>query len=498
AGVVDAAAALGRGAGAGGGPALGGALGVGGAVGGRARAEVVHVAQAGRGAAHGGRRLEVVGGAVVVDAVAALGRVAGAGGGPALGGALGVGGAVSGRARAEVVHVAHAGRRAAHGGHGLEVVRWTVVVGAVAALGDVADAGRGTAHGRALGIGGAVRGRARAEVVCVAHVRRRAAQGAGGLEVIGRTVVVHAIAALGVVAGTGGGPALGRALGVGGAVGGRARAEVVYVAHPRRGAAQGGRGREVVGGAVVMDAIAAFGVVAGTGGGPALGRALGVGRAVGGRARAEVVHVAHPRRGAAQGGRGREVVGGAVVVDAIAALGHVAHARHGPAHRCALLIRGAEVGLAVAHLGQIAVAAGGAARDTPWRRREGAEAVGAGVGGAGVVVAALGRGGALLGDDAVGRIRVRLLRRVRAGIEEIRNPRAAEVAEVDGARGHRVGAAVEGSRVAHHRGSARRTAGWQLHRIGAAVGSVVRAAESTNRIQGCRVALHRDAEREVG
>src|SRR5206468_2986444 len=421
---------------AGGGPALGGALGVGGAVGGRARAEVVRVAHGGRGAAHGGRRLEVVGGAVVVDAVAALGRVAGAGGGPALGSALGVGGAVSGRARAEVVHVAHAGRRAAHGGHGLEVVRRTVVVEAVAALGDVADAGRGTAHGRALGIGGAVRG--------------------------------------------------------------RARSEVVRVAHARRGAAQGGRGLEVVGGAVVMDAIAAFGVVAGTGGGPALGRALGVGRAVGGRARAEVVRVAHAGRGAAQGGRGLEVVGGTVVVDAVAALGHVARARRGPAHRRALLIRGAEVGLAVAHLGQIAVAAGGAARDAPWRRREGAEAVGAGVGGAGVVVAALGRGGALLGDDAVGRIRVRLLRRVRAGIEEIRNPRAAEVAEVDGARGHRVGSAVEGIRIAHHRGSARRTAGWQLHRIGAAVGSVVRAAESTNRIQGCRVALHRDAEREVG
>src|SRR5213080_483665 len=120
--VVDAVAALGHVARAGGGPALGGALGVGGAVGGRARADVVHVAQAGRGAAHGGRRLEVVGGAVVVHAVAALGHVAGAGGGPALGGALGVGGAVGGRARAEVVRVAHGGRGAAHGARRLEVV----------------------------------------------------------------------------------------------------------------------------------------------------------------------------------------------------------------------------------------------------------------------------------------------------------------------------------------------------------------------------------------
>ena len=279
---------------------------------------------------------------------------------------------------------------------------------------------------------------------------------------------MDAVAALGVVAGTGGGPALGRAFGVGGAVRGRAGAEVVRVAHPGRRAAEGGGRLEVVGGAVR------------------------------GGARAEVVHVAHARRRPAEGSVGGEGVRRTVVVDAVAALGHVAHARHGPAHRRALLIRGAEVGLAVAHLGQIAVAAGGAARDAPWRRREGTEAVGAGVGGAGVVVAALGRGGALLGDDAVGGIRVRLLRRVRAGIEEIRNPRAAEVAEVDGAGGHRVGSAVEGIRIAHHRGSARRTAGWQLHRIGAAVGSVVRAAESTNRIQGCRVALHRDAEREVG
>src|SRR5207249_3062899 len=399
------------------------------------------------GAAHGGRGLEVVGGAVVVHAVAALGVVAGTGCRAALGRPLGVGGAVRGRAGAEVVRVAHAGRGAAHGGRGLEVVGGAVVVDAVAAFGDVARAGRGPALGRALGVGGAVGGRAGAEVVHVSLPGPGPAQGGRGLEVVGGAVVVDAVAALGVVAGTGGGPALGRAFGVGGAVRGRAGAEVVRVAHPGRRTAEGGGRLEVVGGAVR------------------------------GGARAEVVHVAHARRRPAEGSVGGEGVRRTVVVDAVAALGHVAHARHGPAHRRALLIRGAEVGLAVAHLGQIAVAAGGAARDAPWRRREGAEAVGAGVGGAGVVVAALGRGGALLGDDAVGRIRVRLLRRVRAGIEEIRNPRAAEVAEVDGARGHRVGSAVEGIRIAHHRGSARRTAGWQLHRIGAAVGSVVRAAE---------------------
>src|SRR5439155_1656382 len=134
--------------------------------------------------------------------------------------------------------------------------------------------------GRPLGVGGAVRGRAGAEVVQVADAGRGTAQGGRGLEVVGGTVVVQAVAALGVVAGAGCRPALGRALGVGGAVRGRAGAEVVHVAHPGRGAAHGGRGLEVVGGAVVVHAVAALGVVAGTGCRPALGRALGVGGAV--------------------------------------------------------------------------------------------------------------------------------------------------------------------------------------------------------------------------
>src|SRR5439155_562325 len=186
------------------------------------------------------------------------------------------------------------------------------------------------------------------EVVHVADAGRGTAQGGRGLEVVGGTVVVQAVAALGVVAGAGGRPALGRALGVGRAVGGRAGAEVVQVAHAGGGAAPGGRGREVVGGTVVVQALAALGVVAGAGCRPALGRPLGVGGAVRGRAGAEVVHVAHAGRGTAHGGRGLEVVGRTVVVDAVAALGHVARARRGPGHRRALLIRGADVGPAVA------------------------------------------------------------------------------------------------------------------------------------------------------
>src|SRR5439155_14132123 len=129
-------------------------------VGGRAGAEVVHVAHAGRGTAQGGRGLEVVGGTVVVDAVTALGLVAGAGGRPALGGALGVGGAVRGRARAEVVHVAHAGRGTAQGRHGVVEGNGAVVVDAGTALGVVAGAGGGPALGGALAVGGAVGGRA--------------------------------------------------------------------------------------------------------------------------------------------------------------------------------------------------------------------------------------------------------------------------------------------------------------------------------------------------
>src|SRR5439155_1671361 len=157
-----------------------------------------------------------------------------------------------------------------------DCVRRAVVVDAVAALGHVARTCGGPAHGRALGVGGAVRGRAGAEIVRVAHAGRGAAHGGRGLEVVGGAVGVDAVAALGLVPEAGCRPALGRALGVGRAVGGRAGAEVVRVAHAGRGAAHGGRGLEVVGGAVVVDAVTALGLVAGAGGGPALVGALGV------------------------------------------------------------------------------------------------------------------------------------------------------------------------------------------------------------------------------
>src|SRR5207244_3254123 len=122
-----------------------------------------------------------------------------------------------------------AGRGAAHGGRGLEAVGRAVVVHAVASLGVVARAGRRPAHGHALGVGGAVRARAGTLLGDVALAGRGAAHGGGGLELVRGAVIVHTVATLVVVAGACRGPALGRALGVDGAAGARPGAEVVHV-----------------------------------------------------------------------------------------------------------------------------------------------------------------------------------------------------------------------------------------------------------------------------
>src|SRR2546430_582005 len=108
------------------------------------------VALAGRGAAHGGGGLELVLGAVIVHTVATLVVVAGAGRRPALGRALGVDGAAGARPGAEVVHVARAGRGPAERAARREGVRRTVVLGPITALGPVARARRGAPHRRAL------------------------------------------------------------------------------------------------------------------------------------------------------------------------------------------------------------------------------------------------------------------------------------------------------------------------------------------------------------
>src|SRR5439155_1284203 len=160
-------------------------------------------------------------------------------------------------------------------------------------------------------------------------------------EAVGRADVRDAVAALGQVAFAGGRAADGRALRVGGAVGAAPRAELGQIADARRGSARGRARPEGVGGAVVGGPVAALGDVTVPGGRAADRRALRVGGAIGAAPRAGLRYVADPGRGAALG-RGRlEGVGRAVVREAVAALGEVAGARRRPADGRALLVGGA-------------------------------------------------------------------------------------------------------------------------------------------------------------
>src|SRR5205823_3299511 len=159
----------------GGGPADGGALGVGGAVDARAVAVLLEVADAGRGAARGAGGGDVIGGTIVRDAVADLPDVAETGGGPADGGALRVWGAVDARAVAVLLEVADAGREAAGGAAGSDVIGGAIVGDAVADFAAVADSGGGPADGGALGVGGAVDARAVAVLLEVTHAGRETA-----------------------------------------------------------------------------------------------------------------------------------------------------------------------------------------------------------------------------------------------------------------------------------------------------------------------------------
>src|SRR5439155_830468 len=160
-------------------------------------------------------------------------------------------------------------------------------------------------------------------------------------EAVGRTDVRDAVAALGEVAFAGGGPAHGRPLRVGGAADARPRAELGPIADARRGSARGAARLEGVGGAVVRGAVAALGGVTVPGGGPANGRALRVGGAVGAAPRAELDQIADARRGAARGRARLEGAGGAVVGSPVAALGDVTVPRRRAADRRALRVRGA-------------------------------------------------------------------------------------------------------------------------------------------------------------
>src|SRR6185369_16934199 len=87
---------------------------------------------------------------------------------------------------------------------------------------------------------------------------------------------------------------------------------------------------------VVGAAVAELGHVAHAGSGAALGRALGIRRAVDARARAVLRRIADAARCTTQRRTGLHGVGRAIVADAIAGLGHVAEARRRAAFRRAL------------------------------------------------------------------------------------------------------------------------------------------------------------------
>src|SRR5207253_5533622 len=119
----------------------------------------------------------------------------------------------------------------------------------------------------------------------------------------------------------------------------RARARRRWIAAADRGPADGARGDEVIGRAVVPLPIAALGDVARAHRGATGGRALDVGRTGGAASRAALGQVADARQRPAQRTCWREVIGRAVIPDAVAALGDVARARRRAADRRALQVR---------------------------------------------------------------------------------------------------------------------------------------------------------------
>src|SRR5204863_5175589 len=122
------------------------------------------------------------------------------------------------------------------------------------------------------------------------------------------------------------------------------------------GAALRGRRLQAVGGTRVVDAVAALGHVAGSRGGAADGRALRVGRTAGAAARAEIGHVALACRWAAGDACGLESVGGTHGARARAGLGDVAWTGGGAALDATRLerISGAGGALSGADLGDVA------------------------------------------------------------------------------------------------------------------------------------------------
>src|SRR5439155_18616405 len=204
-----------------------------------------HVTLAADGAADDARGLEAVGGTAVADAVAGLGDVAGACRGTAdrAGGAVGIRGARGTGARARLGHVAGAGRRPAHGprvARGVLAGHLRAVAGVGRAGVAVVGAERAARLLRVRGAVGAVPGTALRHVALAGG---GATHDARGLEAVGGTAVADAVAGLGGVAGARRGSAdrAGRALGIGGARRAGARARLGHVAGAGRRPAHGPR-----------------------------------------------------------------------------------------------------------------------------------------------------------------------------------------------------------------------------------------------------------------
>src|SRR5439155_393495 len=281
--------------------------------------------------------------------------------GPADGGTLGVGRAVDPRAVAVFLQVTHAGRETAGGAGRGDVIGRAVVGDAVADLVDVADTGGGPADGRALGIVRARGARPGAGLRHVADAGRRATDGAAGNEAVGGTGVADPVAALRHVAEAGRGPADRRALGVVRARGARPGAGLRDVADASGCPAHGAGGGEVVGGAGVGDAVAALRHVAEAGRRSAHGGALRVRGTARARPGTLLRDVADAGCAATRDAGGDEAVGGTGVADAVAALRHVADAGRGPADRHALGVVRACRARPAAGLRDVAGAGGGAA-----------------------------------------------------------------------------------------------------------------------------------------
>src|SRR5581483_3175355 len=293
---------------------------------GAARARLGEVADPGGGAARRPAADDHVGRAGVGRPVAALGDVADVDGGTADGGALRVRRTDGRRPVAGLVQVAGPGRGPADRARRREDVRRAIVANPVARLDAVAGERGRAAYRRALLVRWAGRVRPVARFRGVADAGGGATRSTRRLDGVGRTRVGGAVAALGDVADVRRRAAHCRALRVRRAHVRAAVARLVEIAGSRGGAADRPRRLELVGGAVVGHAVAALVGVAAPGARPADGGALRVGRTRGAHSVAALGLIADARHGAALGARRDDLTARVAAPAAVAGLRVVGHA----------------------------------------------------------------------------------------------------------------------------------------------------------------------------